>query len=175
MSFQYAIRPKLIYFTTLVTTLILLTSLTSYIAPTEGATKALPAPGGVDTTLQLWLKADAGVYSDAGSTLATDTQTVQQWHDQSGNNWQALQDTVDKRPTLKSSQINFNPALYNASDTFLRIDEMNVNASADGGLLYIVYHDAQDTVNCCGGPISTMEQTGRGNVKAGNILLRGAK
>ena len=36
-------------------------------------------------TPQLWLKADAGIFSDAGITLATHGQSIQEWHDQSGN------------------------------------------------------------------------------------------
>ncbi|HMW26649.1 MAG TPA: hypothetical protein PKC51_08420, partial [Ferruginibacter sp.] len=40
----------------------------------------IPAPGNI-----LWLKADAGAYSDAGITPAVNGQTVQQWNDQSGN------------------------------------------------------------------------------------------
>lgn len=35
--------------------------------------------------LQAWYSADVGVYTDAGITLATDGQTVQQWNDRSGN------------------------------------------------------------------------------------------
>jgi hypothetical protein len=34
--------------------------------------------------LVAWYTADAGVYNDAGTTLATDGQTVAQWNDQSG-------------------------------------------------------------------------------------------
>lgn len=53
--------------------------------------------------LVLWLKADVGVYNDAGSTLATDTQTVQQWNDQSGNNNHVSQATSGKRPTFRTN------------------------------------------------------------------------
>ncbi|MFH1850998.1 MAG: invasin domain 3-containing protein, partial [Candidatus Neomarinimicrobiota bacterium] len=37
------------------------------------------------SNLQLWLRADVGVYSDAGVTPATEGQSVRQWNDQSGN------------------------------------------------------------------------------------------
>ncbi|MFH1853505.1 MAG: DUF2341 domain-containing protein, partial [Candidatus Neomarinimicrobiota bacterium] len=40
---------------------------------------------GTLSNLQLWLRADVGVYSDAGVTPATEGQSVRQWNDQSGN------------------------------------------------------------------------------------------
>src|SRR5580692_2641587 len=59
--------------------------------------------------LQLWLKADAGVYSDAGTTLATNGQTVQQWNDQSGNGRHATQATSGNRPTYNTGKFNSLP------------------------------------------------------------------
>lgn len=53
--------------------------------------------------LTLWLKADAGVYSDAGVTPATDGNTVQQWNDQSGGGFNFTQATAGNRPTFKTS------------------------------------------------------------------------
>jgi len=37
-----------------------------------------------NAVLKVWLESDTQVYKDAGSTLAADTETVQQWNDQSG-------------------------------------------------------------------------------------------
>ncbi len=53
--------------------------------------------------LQLWLKADAGLYQDAAmTTLAVlDADPVGGWADQSGNANHATQATVDNRPLLK--------------------------------------------------------------------------
>lgn len=50
--------------------------------------------------LQLWLKADVAVYSDAGSTLAVNSDPVAQWNDVSGSNHHVSQATASKRPTL---------------------------------------------------------------------------
>jgi len=50
-----------------------------------------------------WWKADAGVYKDAGVTLANQGDTVQQWNDQSGNGRNLSQATAGSRPTLSSS------------------------------------------------------------------------
>jgi hypothetical protein len=52
----------------------------------------------------LWLKADAGAYTDAGkTTLATDTDPVLVWADQSGNGRDVTQGTSSKRPVWRSS------------------------------------------------------------------------
>jgi hypothetical protein len=50
----------------------------------------------------VWLKADSGVYTDAGSTLATNGQTVEQWNDQSGNGNNVSQATSGNRPTFET-------------------------------------------------------------------------
>ena len=55
---------------------------------------------------QLWLDAEQGVYSDAGTTLANNNDTVQQWNDQSGNGYNVTQTSEALRPTLKTSGIN---------------------------------------------------------------------
>lgn len=65
----------------------------------QTASAALPAPGGVDTDLALWLKADAGV---AGGP------TVTQWNDQSGG---GLNATAVSTPLLDPADINFNPSI----------------------------------------------------------------
>lgn len=55
------------------------------------------------TGLQLWLEANAGVFSDAGITPAANGQLVQQWNDQSGNAKNATQATSGKRPTFRAN------------------------------------------------------------------------
>lgn len=75
--------------------------------------------GGVDSGqapsafagLQGWYKADAGVYSDAGVTLAADTNTVQQWNDQSGNARNLSQGTAGARPTYRTGIRNGLPVV----------------------------------------------------------------
>lgn len=70
-----------------------------------------PAPGGVVNNLKLWLKANAGVYSDAGVTPATNAGSVQQWTDQTqlGNNGSATGTPIYN---TVSNTINFNPTVY---------------------------------------------------------------
>ncbi len=58
-----------------------------------------------------WWKADAGVFSDAGTTPATNGGTVQQWNDQSGSARHFSQATAGSRPTYETDQVNSLPAL----------------------------------------------------------------
>ncbi|RLT37902.1 MAG: hypothetical protein DWI57_12995, partial [Chloroflexi bacterium] len=58
----------------------------------------VPAPGGVNPNLQLWLKADAGF-------------TPSQWSDQSGNSNHALQSTAANQPAQVANSLNANPVV----------------------------------------------------------------
>jgi hypothetical protein len=67
----------------------------------------------VDDPLQLfgadllaWYKADTEVFSDAGTTPAVDTNTVQQWNDQSGNDFHLLQASAGSRPVFNTAGFN---------------------------------------------------------------------
>lgn len=78
----------------------------------EEAGCVLPTPGGV-SGVKLWLKANDGVYSDAGVTLNTANGTgVQQWNDVSATGNHHLNTGVSTvKPTYNTSAFNFNPSL----------------------------------------------------------------
>ncbi|MBL7892551.1 MAG: hypothetical protein JNL63_07970, partial [Bacteroidia bacterium] len=99
---------------------------------------AQSGPGGVgdNTTNKLWLKADANVYSDAGTTLAVDGSLVQQWNDKSGNTNNASQATSGNRPTYKTSIINSKPVLRFSGNTF--IDPGALGIAGTGSFTYFV-------------------------------------
>ena len=59
----------------------------------------------------LWLKADKGTFSNAGTTASTAGGTVQQWNDQSGNNKHAIQLTAGLKPTWQTNIFNGLPAI----------------------------------------------------------------
>lgn len=61
--------------------------------------------------LTVWVKGDAGVFNDAGSTPASNNQTVQQWSDQSGNSHHLSQATSGNRPTYKTNVLNGLPVV----------------------------------------------------------------
>lgn len=66
--------------------------------------------------LGLWISADSGAYTDAGTTLATNGQTVQQWNDRSGNGNHFSQGTGASRPTYVTGVQNGLPAIRFAGD-----------------------------------------------------------
>lgn len=72
-------------------------------------------PGGVNTNIALWLRADLEVFSDVGVTAAVDGNDVQQWNDQSSPQDNGLESTLGGanpvEPTFETNEINFNPAL----------------------------------------------------------------
>ena len=69
------------------------------------------APGGIYEDLLVWLKADVGVVG---------SDSVSSWGDQSPGDNDFIQGTGNRRPTIISDGINFNPALSFADDNFLR-------------------------------------------------------
>lgn len=77
-------------------------------------TLALPrieAPGGVIAGLGVWLKANAGVFSDGGTTPAVDGGPVQRWADQTSLANNATQTGIPFYNT-SSNLINFNPTIF---------------------------------------------------------------
>ncbi len=73
------------------------------------------SPGGVFSSLALWLKADGELYSDLlGNTPVTDGNTVALWRDGSTLANNVSQATAGSRPTYRNnaaSLVNFNPVL----------------------------------------------------------------
>ncbi|MBL7856607.1 MAG: T9SS type A sorting domain-containing protein [Cyclobacteriaceae bacterium] len=71
----------------------------------------VPSPGGIVDGLRVWLKAGAGVFTDAGVTPATDGGTISQWSDQSvyANHAVATGSPVYNTTT---NLINNNPTVY---------------------------------------------------------------
>jgi len=89
------------------------------------------APGWIATDLQFWVKADEWVFLDTGATPATDSNTVQTWHDQSPVENDLNQPASANRPTFISQFSNFNPGLsFNASQS----DVLAVDRGLDGSL-----------------------------------------
>ncbi len=77
------------------------------------------SPGGVSGNLRWWLKANAGTFTNSGTTAATDGQTVEQWNDQSPVANHARQLTLGNKPVYRTNIINGNPVLRFSSDQFL--------------------------------------------------------
>lgn len=111
-----------------------------------------------------WWKADAGVYSDAGSTLAVDTNTVQQWNDQSGNGRNLSQGTAGSRPTYRTNQLNGLPVIRfggATDDDRLTGAAMSNFFASQGKTIFVVY---KRTANAAGGLI--------GDEGEGSVLIQ---
>ncbi|WP_426295264.1 T9SS type A sorting domain-containing protein [Dyadobacter endophyticus] len=80
-------------------------------------------PGGVSPAV--WYRADApgSVFSDAGSTAASNNATVQQWNEAEGTGSNLIQATASARPVFSNSSAlaNFNPTVtFDGSNDFLQ-------------------------------------------------------
>ncbi|ASV31702.1 LamG-like jellyroll fold domain-containing protein [Maribacter cobaltidurans] len=78
---------------------------------------AQTGPGGVSNNLQGWWKADGQVYSDEGTTLATNSDPIYQWSDFSPNGNNFIQVNSGERPIFIAATLNFNPqATFDGSE-----------------------------------------------------------
>lgn len=75
----------------------------------QGPFQAPFNPGSLSPTV--WLQADAEVYKDAGVTLASNGDTVEEWHDQSGNGNDVTQTTGGNKPTYNTNVQNSLPSV----------------------------------------------------------------
>lgn len=101
-------------------------------------------PGGVGAAAsnRIWLMADRGTFSDAGTTPAVNLAAVQQWNDQSGNGNNAIQNTLANRPLFRTSQDNGLPALEFTGNMFM--DPSTLGIAGTGGFSYfVVFRDTQ--------------------------------
>ena len=79
-----------------------------------------PGPNSV-AGLTGWWRSEFGVYSDAGTTLAVDNDTVQQWNDFSGNSYTMSQATSTNRPTFKTNIVEGKPVVrFDGADNYMQ-------------------------------------------------------
>lgn len=116
------------------------------------------SPGGV--TPAVWYKADAGVYSNAGTTAAADNATVQQWNDQMGTGYNLAQATAGQRPTFsnQSTLANFNPTVSFNAD-FMAADPGNGNAIINRAQGSIYVSGKMNTVGAAKTSFAGFDQT----------------
>ncbi len=86
-----------------------------------------PAPGGITTNLELWLKADSGVEEAAGDS-AENTDPVLNWLDITNNNNDATQATLGNQPVFDEDGLNFNPVIDFDGDDFLPTSIISSNS-----------------------------------------------
>jgi len=87
------------------------------------------------SSLQLWLKADAGVTSDGSNNVSA-------WADQSGNGNNIAQGNVTKEPLLVANQLNGNPVIsFDGTNDYLTGGDI-LDLHQDGYSLFVVYNKA---------------------------------
>lgn len=102
------------------------------------ASPLIPGPGGVAATT-VWLRADEDVYNNAGTTLATNNQTVQQWNTRGGlTAAHASQGTSANRPTFLTNIINGNPAVRFTNTHFLDFGTLGISTTSDLNMTAVV-------------------------------------
>lgn len=97
---------------------------------TLGTQRSPCGPGGVETSLVLWLRADSEAFNVDDTDLATDTEDVVQWKDQSPNannasdTFTGNNDALDP-PAFTANGTNFNPHITfsNTDDNYLAIPD----------------------------------------------------
>jgi hypothetical protein len=103
-----------------------------------------PYPGGVSSSIEMWLKADAEVYENAGgSDDAEDNDDVYVWGDQSGFNFDVLEaGSSGTRPYLNTGSLNFNPSIQFTDDGNRHL--ASSGNPVDGDMTwYVVYQSTQ--------------------------------
>lgn len=93
---------------------------------------------------KLWLKSDAGCYSDAGITPCTNGQGVYQWNDQSGNSFHFAQSSSPNRPLWSST----GPAVdFDGAAHYIRSASISI-PSGNKTVFFAFYQDDQYVNNC---------------------------
>jgi hypothetical protein len=121
--------------------------ITSFLLPTLFIAQTGPGGVGNSTNNNLWLRADAGTFTDAGVTPAAHTNQIQQWNDQSGNGRNATQGTAANRPLFHLNAANGRPGLRYTGNMF--IDGPALGLANNGSYTYILTF--RDTVSVIGG------------------------
>jgi len=134
------------------------------------------SPGGFSSNLVVWLKADKGVYKDAGTSPALNNDNVQQWTNLAPlSTKNALQTVSSSQPFFSSSTYNYNPVISNPdNDRFITIPGLNLasNALGGGGIFVVYNYNDINQHSYASGPLSTMVMT-PGSVQFGNVNFSG--
>lgn len=112
---------------------------------------AQTGPAGVGTNtastsqVRFWVKADVGVYNNAGTTLASNGNFVQQWNDQSGQANHATQTTAGRKPVYVTNAANGQPALRFLGTSFVTAGAFPGIANNVGYTYFVVVKDTSFT------------------------------
>jgi uncharacterized repeat protein (TIGR01451 family) len=108
----------------------------------ESAQAALPAPGGIDANLRLWVKAGAGTSS------TTDGATITSWNDQSGNSANMAVTAAGREPVYKAgtAATNYNPTvLFDGINDGMELAPFMTGVEAGGSVFSVASNDTPGT------------------------------
>ncbi|OEK02572.1 hypothetical protein BFP97_14030 [Roseivirga sp. 4D4] len=124
---------------------------------TLGTALTTCGPGGVNTNIGLWLRADLEAFSDAGTTPAVDGANVLQWNDQSSPAYNASEGNGGGgsvvEPVFESdanNTINYNPVIFisdqnTTNNSFLETTSGPLSNNVDNDLTMIaIFNTAQN-------------------------------
>jgi len=124
---------------------------------TLGTALTTCGPGGVNTNIGLWLRADLEVFSDAGTTPAVDGANALQWNDQSSPAYNASEGNGGGgsvvEPVFESdanNTINYNPVIFisdqnTTNNSFLETTSGPLSNNVDNDLTMIaIFNTAQN-------------------------------
>jgi hypothetical protein len=99
-------------------------------------------PGGVgnNSSNVVWVKADFGVYSDAGITLAINGAKVRQWNDFSGNGLNGFSNNITNQPVYATNVQNGYPGLRVSGNQFIDFPSLGLN-STTSATYFIAFRD----------------------------------
>jgi len=108
------------------------------IIPIMGICQTGPGGVGASSNNVLWMSGDGDVYSDAGATLASDGDNVQQWNDRSGNGINAINITTNQQPTYRASVINGLPVIrFSTAGTDDRLLASGINDGTEASVFVV--------------------------------------
>lgn len=125
----------------------------------------IAGPGGVASAA--WYRADAvgQQFTDAGTTIASDGQNLQQWNEHKGTGFDLLQAGAGNRPVFSntSTLANFNPTVTFNGSQWMRYTPgtgINVIDRADGSIYAAGYLKSVSNVDFAGFGAGTMDFPG---------------
>lgn len=109
---------------------------------------AQTGPGGVlnSSNNAFWVKADAGVYTDAGITLATNGQSIRQWNDNSGNIKHFGENAVGQQPIFTTNIMNgFPVARFDGNND--RLSNLTITSGSSANFFTVVRYSSTPNPN----------------------------
>ena len=91
--------------------------------------------------LQLWLKADAGLWQDSvgGTPAVVDSDVVGAWADQSGNSNHATQATTSQKPLLKTGIVNGRDVVrFDGTDDYFPLTISGFQSWTQMTMIYVI-------------------------------------